>query len=49
LLFCKPEDLDKQLTIFGGKHREINLMAFRAGLRAHLEAQRHSIPILADY
>jgi indolepyruvate ferredoxin oxidoreductase, beta subunit len=46
LLFCKPEDLDKQLTIFGGKHREINLMAFRAGLRAHLEASVTSFPFL---
>ena len=38
-LFCKPEDLERQLTTFGGKRQEINLKALRAGLGAHLRTQ----------
>ena len=33
-LFCKPEHLEQQLASVGGKSREFNLKAFRAGLTA---------------
>jgi indolepyruvate ferredoxin oxidoreductase, beta subunit len=35
LLFCGPEDLQRQLVRFGGKRQEINIKAFHAGLAAH--------------
>jgi indolepyruvate ferredoxin oxidoreductase beta subunit len=35
LLFCKPDDLERQLTSYGGERQEINLKALRAGLKAY--------------
>ena len=39
LLFCKPEDLERQLTSYGGKRQEISLKALRAGLSAYPQDQ----------
>lgn len=38
-LFCSPEQLEAQLLRFGGKRREINLRALKAGLKAYLKDQ----------
>ncbi len=35
LLFCKLEDLERQLMSYGGKRQEINLKAFQAGVKAY--------------
>ncbi len=39
LLFCKPEDLERQIMSYGGKRQEINLKALRAGVKAYPQDQ----------